>query len=155
MFAFLLSVHILCAIVGLGPTFAFAFLGIISQKNPGSARAIQQAVLLISTRLVIPLALILGLSGVFLITNQHIKLDKNPWLGAGIILYLLVLGAALFYQVPNERKIIALLPEAGGPPSDPPTLKKLVNGQRVVGTAMGVAVLVIVVLMVWKPGAGA
>ncbi len=153
MFAFLLTVHVLCAIVGIGPIFAFAFLGMASEKNPASARAIQQGVLLISTRLVIPLALLLGLSGVFLITNQHINLSKNPWLGAGIILYLLVLGASLFYQVPNERKIIALLPEAGGPPSDPPTLKKLVMGQRVVGTAMGLAVLVIVVLMVWKPGA--
>ena len=153
MFAFLLTVHALCAIVGIGPTFAFAFLGIVSEKNPASARAIQQGVLLISTRLVIPLALLLGLSGVFLMTNQHINLSKNPWLGAGIILYLLVLGVSLFYQVPQERKIIALLPEAGGPPSDPPTLKKLVMGQRVVGTAMGLAVLVIVVLMVWKPGA--
>ncbi len=152
MFAFLLSVHVLCAIVGVGPTFAFAFLGIMSEKNPAAARALQQTVLLISTRLVIPLVLILGITGVLLIRNQHLDLSDNPWLGASIVLYLLVLGVSLFYQVPNERKVIALLPDGGGPPSDVPTLKKLVMGQRVVGIAMGLSVLVIAVLMVWKPG---
>src|SRR5256885_2985940 len=107
MFAFLLSVHILAAIIGLGPTFSFAFLGIMSEKQPAAARALQETILLISTRLVIPLVVILGLSGVLLITNTHADLSKNPWLGAGIVLYVLVLAVAIFYQVPTQKKILA------------------------------------------------
>ena len=152
MFAFLLSVHILAAIIGLGPTFSFAFLGIMSEKQPAAARALQETILLISTRLVIPLVVIIGLSGVLLIANTHVDLSKNPWLGAGIVLYVLVLAVAIFYQVPIQKKIIALLGPTGG--VDQPEVRKLANGQRAVGIAMGLAVVVTAVLMVWKPGAG-
>jgi uncharacterized membrane protein len=153
MFAFLLSVHILAAIIGLGPTFSFAFLGILSERQPAAARALQEAILMISTRLVIPLVVILGLSGILLISNTHVDLSKNPWLGAGIILYVLVLAASIFYQVPTQKKILALVGPTGG--MDQPQVRKLANGQRTVGIAMGLAVVVTAVLMVWKPGAGA
>ena len=153
MFAFLLSVHILAAIVGLGPTFSFAFLGILSERQPAAARALQEAILVISTRLVIPLVVILGLSGILLISNTHVDLSKNPWLGAGIILYVLVLAASIFYQVPTQKKILALVGPTGA--MDQPQVRKLANGQRTVGIAMGLAVVVTAVLMVWKPGAGA
>jgi len=163
VFAFLLSVHILSAIIGLGPTFSFAFLGIMSEKQPAAAQALQETILLISTRLVIPLVVILGLSGVLLIGNTHVNLSENPWLGAGIILYVLVLAASIFYQVPTQKKILALLGPGGGPGSGPgggggmgnPQVRKVANGQRIVGIAMGLAVVVTAVLMIWKPGAGA
>ena len=164
MFAFLLSVHILAAIIGLGPTFSFAFLGILSERQPVAARALQEAILVISTRLVIPLVVILGLSGVLLISNTHVDLSTNPWLGAGIILYVLMLAAAIFYQVPVQKKILARLGPGGGPGVGPgvgpggmadPQVRKLANGQRIVGIAMGLAIVVTAVLMIWKPGAGA
>ena len=160
MFAFLLSVHILAAIIGLGPTFSFAFLGIMSEKQPAAARALQETILAVSTRLVIPLVVILGLSGILLIGNTHDNLSKNPWLGAGIILYVLVLAAAIFYQVPVQKKILARLGPGGGPGVGPggmadPQVRKLANGQRIAGIAMGLAVIVTAVLMIWKPGAGA
>ena len=153
MFAFLLSVHILSAIIGLGPTFSFGFLGIVSERQPAAARALQETILMVSTRLVIPLVVILGLSGILLVGNTHDDLSKNPWLGAGIILYVLVLAAAIFYQVPTQKKILALLGPTGG--MEQPEVRKLANGQRIVGIAMGLAVIVTAVLMVWKPGAGA
>jgi hypothetical protein len=155
VFAFLLSVHILTAIIGLGPTFSFAFLGILSEKQPAYARGLQEAILTISTRLVIPLVVILGLSGAFLIGNEHLKLDKEPWLGAGIILYVLILAAALFYQVPVQKKILGLLGSGGASGMEDPQVRKLAKGQRIVGIATGLAVIVTAVLMVWKPGAGA
>jgi uncharacterized membrane protein len=152
MSAFLLSVHILAAIIGLGPTFSFAFLGIMSERQPAAARALQETILTISTRLVIPLVVILGLSGVLLIGNTHDNLSKNPWLGAGIVLYVIVLATAIFYQVPTQKKILALLGPTGG--MDQPKVRKLATGQRVVGISMGLAVVVTAVLMIWKPGAG-
>jgi uncharacterized membrane protein len=152
MSALLLSVHVLAAIIGLGPTFSFAFLGIMSERQPAAARALQETILTISTRLVIPLVVILGLSGVLLIGNTHDNLSKNPWLGAGIVLYVLVLATAIFYQVPTQKKILALLGPTGG--MDQPGVRKLATGQRVVGISMGLAVVVTAVLMIWKPGAG-
>jgi hypothetical protein len=82
-----------------------------------------------------------------------VDLSKNPWLGAGIILYVLVLAASIFYQVPTQKKILALVGPTGG--MDQPQVRKLANGQRTVGIATGLAVVVTAVLMVWKPGAGA
>ncbi|MEA2501092.1 MAG: putative integral rane protein [Actinomycetota bacterium] len=151
MSAFLLSVHILAAIIGLGPTFSFAFLGIMAERQPAAARALQETILTISTRLVIPLVVILGLSGLLLIGNTHDNLSKNPWLGAGIVLYVLVLAVAIFYQVPTQKKILALLGPTGG--MDQPEVRKLATGQRVVGISMGLAIVATAVLMVWKPGA--
>ena len=62
--------------------------------------------------------------------------------------------------MPTQKKILALLGPGGGPGSGPggmehPQVRKLANGQRIVGIAMGLAVVVTAVLMVWKPGAGA
>ncbi|MEA2588362.1 MAG: putative integral rane protein [Actinomycetota bacterium] len=151
MSAFLLSVHILAAIIGLGPTFSFAFLGIMAERQPAAARALQETILTISTRLVIPLVVTLGLSGLLLIGNTHDNLSKNPWLGAGIVLYVLVLAVAIFYQVPTQKKILALLGPTGG--MDQPEVRKLATGQRVVGISMGLAIVATAVLMVWKPGA--
>lgn len=139
--------------IGLGPTFSFAFLGILSERQPAAARALQEAILVISTRLVIPLVVILGLSGILLIGNTHVDLSKNPWLGAGIILYVLVLAASIFYQVPTQKKILALVGPTGG--MGQPQVRKLANGQRIVGIATGLAVVVTAILMIWKPGAGA
>ena len=152
MFPLLLSVHILASIIGLGPSFSFGFLGVMSEKQPAAARALQETILLISTRMVIPLVVILGLSGVLLVGNTHVNLSKNPWLGAGIVLYVLVLATSIFYQVPTQKKILALLGPTGG--MDQPAVRKLATGQRVVGISMGLAVVVTAVLMIWKPGAG-
>jgi hypothetical protein len=96
---------------------------------------------------------ILGLSGIGLVAKTKVSLSKNPWLGAGIILYVLVLAAAIFYQLPTQKKILALLGPSGG--MDNPEVRKLATGQKVVGMAMGLAVVVVAVLMIWKPGAGA
>lgn len=150
MFTFLLTVHVLTAIIGVGPTFTFGFLGYLAEKQPAAAKTLQEAILLISTRLVIPVVVLIGISGILLIGKTHLDVSKNPWLGAGIILYVLVLAAAIFYQVPQEKKIIGLLATN---PNDP-KVKQLGAGQRIVGIAMALAVVVIAVLMVWKPGAG-
>jgi hypothetical protein len=85
-------------------------------------------------------------------SKTHVNLSKNPWLGAGIVLYVLVFAASIFYQVPTEKTILAAL-GSGRAPSDP-QVRKLANGQRAVGMAMGLSIVVIAVLMVWKPGAG-
>jgi hypothetical protein len=123
----------------------------MAERQPAAARALQETILTISTRLVIPLVVILGLSGLLLIGNTHDNLSKNPWLGAGIVLYVLVLAVAIFYQVPTQKKILALLGPTGG--MDQPEVRKLATGQRVVGISMGLAIVATAVLMVWKPGA--
>lgn len=150
MLIFLMSVHVLAAIVGLGPTFTFAFTGVMSEKRPAAAHALQETVHMISTRLVVPLVVILGLSGIGLVAKTKYNLSTNAWLGAGIVLYVLVLAAALFYQLPTQKKVLALLGSGKG--MDNPEVRKLANGQKFVGIAMGVSVLMVTVLMIWKPG---
>ncbi len=152
MFKTLLSIHVVAAIVGFGPAFGFAFLGVMAEKEPAYAHVLNRTVYLISTRLVIPVALVQGLSGVFLITNQHLDLQKNPWLGASIVAYVLLLGVSIFFQVPTERKLIALIDPARGSPPPTDQVKRLVNRVKFAGMGLGLIVVVIAVLMIWKPG---
>lgn len=154
MFALLMSLHVLAAIIGLGPTFSFPFLGIMAEKEPSATLALHKTVLNISTYLVIPVTLTMAVTGVLLIANRHLNLSKSPWLGAGIILYVLVVAAAIFYQVPVQKKLIALV-GAGSGSADQPGINRALNGQRIVGIAQALAVVVIAVLMIWKPGARA
>ena len=154
MTALLLSLHVLAAIIGFGPAFVFPFLGVMSAKEPAHAHALQRVGELISTRLIIPVTLTMAVTGVLLIGEQHLDLAKNSWLGGSIILYVLMM-AALIFQVPTQRGLIALIDPARGGPPPWDKVKPLVSRLRLIGIGLAVGVVVITVLMVWKPGAGA
>jgi len=152
--ALLLSLHVLAAIIGFGPAFVFPFLGVMSGREPAHAHALQRVGELISTRLIIPVTLTMAVTGALLIGEAHLDLAENSWLGASIVLYVLAM-AALIFQVPMQRRLIALLDPARGGPPPADQVKPLVSRLRLIGIGLAVGIVVITVLMVWKPGAGA
>lgn len=156
-FLFWLLLHIAAAIFAFGPTLVFPLVGSLFPKHPEGLRFGLELNHLIETRLVIPLALSMLISGSALIWTVGVNLAKTPYLVVAIILYLIALGIAFFNQVPATSKLLELT--AGGPPPGatpggppPPPVQALINRARIGGILLTVLLFIIIFLMVIKPG---
>jgi len=115
LFPWVLFAHILGAIIAFGASFStFPLLGAMSGKEPGHANFGSRLGHAISTKVVRPLAILQGITGVALILLANIDLTKALWLDVAIVLYLIALGYALFVQIPIGHRLVELT--SGGPP---------------------------------------
>jgi len=153
----LLLLHILGAIIAFGPGFAFAFFGAAAGREPQHANFTLRTTDVIARRLIVPLAILQGVTGLGLILAQSRDLTKELWLLVGIVLYAAALYIAIGLNLPNLRRLIELsTPPAGAPPGPPaggppPELIARAERSRQYGMAMSGLVVVIVFLMVVKP----
>ena len=157
-YAFWLVLHILFVIVAFGPTFAFPPLAAMARKDPAHAVAYTGVIHFIEKRMTIPLAVGVPLFGTALIYTGHIDLRHSEWLGISIILYTAAFFFALFVQLPNSTKMLRLaqqMPPGPPPPgaAPPPEVEKLGKRLQFGGMYLTVSVIVILLLMVWQPGA--
>ncbi|HXO66841.1 MAG TPA: DUF2269 family protein [Candidatus Dormibacteraeota bacterium] len=155
-FLFWLFLHITAAIVAFGPTFVFPLIGSLLEKNPASAHFAVELMHKMETRLIIPVALTMLVSGFGLIFTVGINLTKTPWLGIAIILYLIAISIAIFNQLPTTTKLLEATaggPPPGAPPGPPPPhVTALINRARIGGQVLTVLLISIIFLMVVKPG---
>jgi hypothetical protein len=153
LFPWVLFLHVLGAIIAFGPTFAFSILGAMGGQEPQHANFATRASARISDRLVEPLAIFQGITGVVLILISGRDLLASRWLVVAIVLYVLVLSYSLFVQRRDVARIIELTsapppPDATGPP---PGLPEVVGRVQRAGAIIGIVLVVIVFLMVVKP----
>ena len=150
---FLLTLHIMGAIVGFGATFAFPFIGAMAQKEGAPVVWFLRLTHVIESKLVTPITATLQPgTGAGLIIISHNQwnpfVSRNRWLLAALIIYIVAFSFALFVQTPRTSKAIRMAennefgPEFGG------LMKKLAMG----GQFLTVMLLTIIVLMVTKPG---
>lgn len=153
LFPWLLFLHVLAAIAAFGPTFAAPVVATLVAREPQHANFFARSQMLLSKRLIMPLALSLGVTGVLMVLVKGVDLTRNVWLGVAIVLYLIALGFALFVQTPNGARLVELTaaPSPGGPPAE---LRTTAVAVRRGGMVLGLLVVTIVFLMVVKPGAG-
>ncbi len=149
---FLLFLHVMGAILAFGPTFAYSIMGAMAGREPQHANFSARQVAAIGNKLVYPLAIFQGVTGVLLILASGRDLVNERWLGLAIILYALTLGYALTVQRNALHHLIEMTstpPAPGSPPNPeiPATVKKIQRG----GMVMGASVVLIVFLMVVKP----
>ena len=149
---FLLFLHVMGAILAFGPTFAYSIMGAMAGREPQHANFSARQVEAIGNKLVYPLAIFQGVTGVLLILVANISLTAAPWLGLGIVLYAIALTYALTIQRNALHHLIELSstpPAPGTTPSleIPATVKKIQRG----GMLLGLLIVVIVFLMVVKP----
>ena len=157
MFQLFLFLHVMGAIVVFGPTFVFPLIASQAQKSPQNAPFAAALSELIERRIVIPGAIVQGITGValILIGGRDLTSPNNRWLGIGIVLYLIAIGFAIFVQAKNAEKMVHLTsggpPPAGAPAGPPPEIvatgKKLQQG----GMFLALLIVLIVILMVTKP----
>jgi hypothetical protein len=172
MLQLFLVLHVMGAIVVFGPTFAFPLIARHTRRAPQHgpfAAAISHA---IQSRIVVPGAIVQGITGIALIVilGADLTTATYRWLIAGIALYLVAVLYAIFVQVPASAKMVQLTAggppavgsPAGGPPAGtapggapagpPPevaaTARKLQRG----GMLLSTLIVLIVLLMVVKPG---
>ena len=147
----LLFLHIFGAVLAFGPGFAFAFFGAAAGREPQHVNFTLRTIKLIADRMVTPLAILQGVTGVALILAEGIDLLNAKWLLVAIVLYAAALYIALGLNLPNLRRLIELTSTPPGPGGPPPELIARAGRSRQYGMAMGGLVAVIVFLMVVKP----
>lgn len=162
MFQLFLFLHVMGAIAVFGPTLVFPVIASQARKSPQNGHFAATLSEFIERRIVLPGAVVQGITGVILIAIIGADLTSSSfrWLVAGILLYLIAILFAAFVQGPAAEKMVHLT--AGGPPAGPPPAgaaagpppeiaalgRKLQRG----GMFLSVLIVLIVILMVTKPG---
>ena len=170
----LLFLHIIGAVIAFGPGFALSIFGAASGREPQHANFTLRASEIVAKRLILPLAILQGITGLGIVLIEGTELLTRVWLLLAIVLYGIALYIAIGLNLPNLRRLIELTsapaggppagaspagappagaPPAGGPPAGgpPPELLARVAKARQYGMAMSGLVVVIVFLMVVKP----
>jgi uncharacterized membrane protein len=152
---FLLTVHILGAVVIFGPTIAYSFIGAMAKKEGAPVAWALGLVEFIENKWVTPLALtVQPASGAWLILQS--KNLYNPfqshgrWLLGAIILYIVAIGFAIFVQGANGKKSHHMAVAGQFGPEFGALMKKVAMG----GQFLTVLLIAIIILMVVKPGSG-
>jgi len=149
----LLFLHLLAAIVAIGPNFAYSTIRGMGRKEPQHANFGTRITHLISARLVYPVGLVIPATGLSIIGLLGIDLTSRAfwWLDVAIVIYAAVYVYSFFVQRPIVERIIELTsspPPSGGPPPElPPLAARAQRG----GTAMLIALVIVAFLMVVKP----
>jgi len=153
---FWLFLHITAAVIAFGPIFVFPIIGVLVQKQPQHFRFAVELNHAIETRLVLPLASSMLISGVGLIIAAHINLFATTYLWVALLLYLTAMAIALGVAVPTTAKLLALAHQndsaAATPGAPPARVLQLVGRVRKAGMVLTVLFLVIIFLMIIKPG---
>jgi uncharacterized membrane protein len=134
VYELVLSAHVVAAIVGFGATFTYPFI-----ERSGD----YGTVLLISRRLAVPGALVVGATGLYQLLDGPYGLDDG-WLAASVVLYVLVMIVAVGLVAPAYRRAAHAEPDS----------RERAQARRrlaVPGPALALAIVVIAVLMVTKP----
>ncbi len=152
-----LVLHVLGAIFVFGPSMAFTFIASETRRMPGHGAFAAAVADAIERKLVLPGAIVQGITGVCLILVLGVDLTSPAWrwLILGIALYAIAIGFAFSVQAPASAKMLELAktpPPAGVVPAGPPPEilalgKKLARG----GQFLTVMIVAIVILMVTKP----
>ena len=155
-FLFWLFLHILAAVIAFGPIFVFPVIGTLAAKEPKHIRFALELNHRIESRLVLPLAASMLVSGSGLIWSATINFFQTPYLIVAVALYLAAMTIALTILLPNTQKLLrlaAMVPEGiemTGPP--PPPVMALIRQNQMFGGLLTVLFLVIIFLMIIQPG---
>lgn len=167
LFTLFLFLHIGSAIIAFGPSFAFPIIAALGRNNPQHANFGVRISEALEEKLVLPFAISMPFTGVFLIWFGHINLTDRTgwWLGIAIVLYATAITIAVGSQRGLIRHMVEITsggPPAGGPPAGAPAAGARPAGPppEVVATAkkiqrngiiLSVLVVLIVLLMVSRP----
>jgi len=117
-YSFWMILHVLTAIIAFGPALALPLLGRYAQTHPAAAATIADLGHLVEQRLVAPVSLLVGLTGVALIfavppwRDGPIDLWGTPWLVASVVWFVAALVFSTLFQSPNSARFARAV--AGG-----------------------------------------
>lgn len=150
-----LSIHVLAAVVGFGATFTYPLIELAGRRagNEMIPRALE-IVLLISRRLAVPAALVVGATGTYQLLEGPFELS-DAWLSISVALYVAVMIVAAVVVAPAYERARASAVRSLGAGEQVEESAEYAAARRVIvalGPALALAISAIVVLMVTKPG---
>jgi uncharacterized membrane protein len=151
IYKFLLVLHILCAIVGIGGVTLNAFYGMAAQRRKGpEALAIAETnydVSMIAEKFIYAV-----------LTSEDAWSFSDLWIWLSMLVYIAALGVSHGLVLPTARKMNALMrdltsrpPAPGGPPPEVAQLDALGKRIGMASMLLHVATIALVALMIWKP----
>lgn len=150
-----LFLHVAAVIVAMGVTFSYPFLqGQAERRGTGATRFYLEFSHFLEKFVVIPGSILLFIFGGLLIGNDKLpyKDDMPVWLMVSVVWFLAAFALAFFVQRKNTLAGIKAL--EGVPDSSPlpDTYTAIGKRTQMVGGLLGLSVIGIAFLMVWKPG---
>jgi hypothetical protein len=168
LYKFTLALHILCAVLGFG---AVALNGLYAQQIKGrlqsgkvaEALAVHNANMKVSQigEYLIYAVFVLGFAVLAQakVGDTFIFKFSQTWVWLSVVLFVIAIGLSHAVMLPGAKRLRTLMEEmlAGPPPAGgaPPQVAEMqAVGQRMgtVGAILDVILVVIIFLMVWKPG---
>ena len=162
MLQLFLFLHVMGAIVVFGPSFVFPILARFTRRSPQNAHFAAEVGHFIESRIIVPGVFVQAATGIalILILGADLTSPAYRWLVSAIVLYAIAIVYAVFVQAPASAKMVALTAggpppgaPAGGAPAGPPP-EVAANAQKLQrgGMILTVLLVLIVILMVTKPG---
>lgn len=153
LFPWLLFLHILAAIVAIGPNFAYSTIRALGRQEPQHGNFATRVSHAISGKLVYPVGLVIPATGAAMILVLGLDLTNRAfwWLDVAIVIYSAVYLYSFFVQRRIVERIIELTSSPPGPEGPPAELLALAARAQLGGNAMLILLVVIVSLMVVKP----
>jgi uncharacterized membrane protein len=163
LYGIVLLLHILAAIVGFGPTFVYPLYGAASKRRQGpDGEALLAETIHIAgiTEFAIYAVPVFGILLV-LLSDDALSFG-DPWISAAFVLYFVAIAISRGLHVPNlkamnalQKQLVAMGPPPAGATGPPPQVAELEERGRRAGMYGGMLhtlLLVILYLMVFKPG---
>jgi hypothetical protein len=167
-YKFCLALHIVCAVVGFG---AVALNGLYAQQikarlqsgKVAEALSIHEANMLVSRigEYFIYAVFVLGFVVLELakIGDHRVFEFSQTWVWLAVVLYVIGIGLSHGIMIPGAKRLRTLMqemvsgpPPAGGPPPQVAEMQTIGQRMGVVGPILDLILVVIIFLMVWKPG---
>jgi uncharacterized membrane protein len=155
-------VHVTAVVLAFGPTYAFPIIQITGERRyPHALPYALHAIDRINRGMVIPIAVLVGVTGIYQAVDGPFEFDDDQWMSIGLALYLIMLGLALWTYRPSvmaravaaaERMAQGAAPGAEVALSD--EYRAVMRLPNLVGMILGPLVLLIIYLMVVKPFTG-
>ena len=147
-YPWLKALHILLAIVAVGANITYGFWQVRAAREPKHLGFALRGIKFLDDRVANP-----AYGGLFVLGIVLVLIGPHDfttaWVAVSIGLFLVMGGLTILVYTPMQRRQIAIY-ESAGPQS--PEFAELGNRMRTIGIALAVIVVVIVFLMVVKPG---
>jgi uncharacterized membrane protein len=148
LFLLLKWVHVLAAIVAVGANLTYGIWLTRASRDPQVLPFTLRGVKLIDDRLANPAFGLLLITGLLMIFVLPLPLT-TPWVLTALVLYVFLILIGLLGYTPTLRRQIQVLDSEGIASAN---YKALSRRGIILGAVLGVLVMVIVFLMVVKPG---
>jgi hypothetical protein len=154
LYSISLWLHISAAVVGLGATFALSVGFPLALKlDPRYLPFVHQLSLNVNRKLASPALLVLVITGVYQAVDSD-SMDQ-PWVGATLLIAVILGGLQGSYFVPTDKKLAALAEKelAAGAATLSDDYQRRAQREGGIGALAGFLIILAVFLMVTKPGA--